>query len=103
MNKIDAVFTQRSCDDGLTASEINQLLATLGLAEDEEVYPVLAEGDNAIAFGFVRNQAVSDILGDEIGSGSRFERELLAVVNDMELETPDKLYDFAGIRTYMDY
>lgn len=103
MEKINAVFTQRSFEDGLTASEIVQLLKPLNLAEDEEVYPVFVEGNNAVAFGFIRNQAVAGILNDEIGCSSQFERELRKVVDDMRLETPDQLYDFAGVRTYMYY
>lgn len=101
--KIDAVFTQRSDEDGLTMNEIVTLLRHLHLAEGEEVCPVIAEGNSAIAFGFIRNQTVTDDLGDEIGPGSKFERELLAVVNDQSLETSDDLYDFAGVRTLMYY
>lgn len=101
--KIDAVFTQRSCEDGLTMDEIIQMLKHLSLTEDEEVCPVIAEGDSAIAFGLIRNQTVTDVLNDEIGRGSRFERDLLEVVNDVELETTDGLYDFDGVRTLMYY
>ena len=75
----------------------------LNLTEAEEVYPVFVEGDNAVAFGFIRNQTVTDVLNDEIGSSSRFEKELRKVVDDMRLETPDQLYDFAGVRTLMSY
>ena len=103
MKKIDAVITQRSCEDGLCVSEIIKLLQHLDLAGSEEVYPIYVEGDNAVAFGFIRNQTVTDVLGDEIGKGSPFEEALLAVVNDTELETPDHLYDFAGVRTLMYY
>ena len=101
--KIDAVITQKSYSGGFTASEIAELLQQLELTPDEEVCPVLAEGDNAVAFGFIRNQTITDVLKDEFGTGSQFERELLEVVNDTDLESPDKQYNFAGVQTFMDY
>lgn len=101
--KVDAVFTQRSNMDGLTAREISQLLAVLKLAKDDEVRPVFVKGDSAFAFGFIRNRVVVDTLGGKIDDDMPFKCELLAVVNNMNLESPDKIYDFAGVNTFMDY
>lgn len=49
MEKMDAVFTQRSCEDGLTQAEITDLLGHLRLQTDEEVFPVIINGDHAAA------------------------------------------------------
>lgn len=103
MEKINAVFTQRSDADGLTRAEIAALLEHLNLDGDEEVYPLVVNGDSALAFGFIRNETVSCALGDDIGETSPFVTELLAVVNDANLEKADHLYHFAGVNTLMYY
>ena len=103
MEKMVAVFTQRSCVDGLTQAEITDLLRYLCLQADEEVVPVIISGDNAAAFGFIRSETIASVLNDDIGEDSPFAAALRAVVNDMALETPDRLYDFAGVRTFMFY
>ncbi len=102
-NKIDAVFTQRSDVDGLTTTEIMKLLEHLGLDCDEEVYPVIINGDNAMAFGWIRNEVVSRILDDDVGANSPFAQNMLAVINNTDLESADQIYDFAGVRTLMYY
>ena len=103
MEKMDAVFTQRSCEDGLTQAEITDLLRYLCLQADEEVVPVIISGDNAAAFGFIRNNVIASVLNDDIGADAPFSVALRAVVNDMALETPGQHYDFAGVRTFMYY
>ena len=103
MGKIDAVFTQRCDEDGLTKAEIMKLLEHLDLNGEEEVLPIVAEGDISWTFGFIRDETVSDQLGDDVGKDSAFVTELLTVVNNMHLETPDNLYDFAGVKTLMYY
>ena len=103
MEKMDAVFTQRSCEDGLTQAEITDLLGHLRLQADEEVFPVIINGDHAAAFGFIRNDVIANVLNDDIAADSPFAAALCAVANDMALETSDRLYDFAGVRTFMYY
>lgn len=103
MKKFDAVFTQRHAEDGLTRGEVMDLLAHLKLSDGEDIFPLVIDGNNARAYGFIRNEAVSHTLGDDIGDHSPFVRDLLAVVNDMTLEHADRLYNFAGVRTLMYY
>lgn len=101
--KVDAVVTQRSAEDGLTGKEVVELLQNLALDDNEEVYPIYAEGDSSVAFGFIRNSVITEVLGDEFGSGSSFEEALLKVVNDVELDSNDCVYEFAGVKTLMYY
>ncbi len=103
MTQIDAVLTQRSDADGLTKEEIDVLLKRLSLIGDEEVYPLLFNGDNAVVFGFIRNDALREKLCDDIGEDSPFAQAVLAVVNDADLESADGLYSFAGVKTLMYY
>lgn len=102
MENLDAVFTQRSDVDGLTKAEILALLEHLGVTGDDEVYPVIVDGEFAMAFGFIRNE-IANRVNLDVGKNSSFARELLTVVNDTRLESTDHLYSFAGIRTLMYY
>lgn len=102
-NRPDAVVTQRSCDDGFTKADILRLLDHLDLTADEEVDPIYLEGDSAIAFGFIRMDVSEERLSFDTSANSDFGRELIAVVNDIELETEDGRYKFAGVDTLMYY
>lgn len=101
--RIDAVLTQRSCEDGFTMKEIQELLEHLHLEQEEEVDVICLDADNCILFGFIRMRVSEEQLGFNVGESSFFGQAAIAVANDTELETVDGLYDFAGVKTYMYY
>lgn len=100
---IQAVLTQRSGEDGFYENEIVELLEQMKLKDGEEVDPIYLDADSCVLFGFIRMKASEELLSFETGSDSEFGRAAVAVANDMELERPDKLYDFAGVKTLMYY
>lgn len=100
---VQAVLTQRAGEDGFYEKEIMELLGHLKLEDGEEVDLIYLNADNCVLFGFIRMEASEELLSFEIGPDSEFGRAAVAVANDMELERPDKLYDFAGVKTLMYY
>lgn len=102
-NRIDAVLTQRSAEDGFYKKEIVELLERLQLREDEEVDAICLEADSCVLFGFIRMSASDEHLNFDIGPVSKFGSAAIAVANDTALERPDCLYDFAGVKTLMFY
>lgn len=100
---IDAILTQRSDENGFTKLEINRLLHYLNLFSDEEVIPISYEGNSAIVFGFMRMSACDEKLNFDTGPQSEFAKQVLNVVNDKKLESPDGHYEFAGVTTLMYY
>lgn len=103
VDKIDAVLTQRSGEDGFTRGEIIELLEYLHLEETEEVEAVYLNADNCILFGFIRMQVCEEQLDFNIEGNSPFGQAAIAVANDVELEVSSCVYDFAGVKTYMYY
>lgn len=100
---IDAILTQRSDENGLTKLEINRLLHYLNLFSDEEVTPILYKNDSAVVFGFMRTSACDEKLNFDTGPQSEFAKQVLNIVNNKKLESPDGHYDFAGVSTFMYY
>ena len=98
--KVDAVLTQRAPGDGFYKEEIQQLLECLCLDDKEEVDAIWLEANEAVVFGFIR---FSEKLDFDAGPNSTFGREVIAVVNNQELENDDGLYEFAGVKTIMRY
>lgn len=103
INRVGAVLTQRSDEDGFTRKEIQELLDQLTLREDEEVEAVYLNADNCVLFGFIRMQICEEQLNFEISEDSSFGQAAISVANDIELETRDGFYYFAGVKTYMYY
>lgn len=102
-NRVDAVLTQRAGEDGFTKKEIQELLDHLNLREEEEVEAIYLNADSCVLFGFIRMQICEERLNFDTGEDSSFGQAAISVANDMELETRDKIYYFAEVKTYMYY
>lgn len=99
--RIDAVLTVRSAEDGFYKKEILELLEHLQLGEDEEVDAVYLEADSCILFGFIRMDVSDERLGFAINAQSAFGSAAIAVANNSALEHSDCISNFAGIRTML--
>ena len=102
-DRVDAVLTQRSADDGFTKKEILEVLGRLELEDDEAVEAIYLNADSCIVFGFMRMQVCDEKLEFDVRENSPFGQEVVAVANDVRLEREDGIYEFAGVRTYMYY
>lgn len=60
-NVSGALFEQQA-DGGLTRNQIEFLLKQF--SEEEELMPVMVEGDNSYAFGFIREEAANELSYD---------------------------------------
>lgn len=100
---IDAILTQRSDENGFTKLEIDRFLHYLNLFSDEEVTPILYKSNSAIVFGFMRISVCDEKLNFDTGPQSEFAKQVLNVVNDKKLESPDGHYEFAGVSALMYY
>lgn len=97
------VLIERGPDDGYTPALISEILYHLrnsGIEDDVELYPVLLEGDcGGTAFGFMALPVADEVLSFNTGECSEFGQAVIAVLDDMNLETEDGIYTFAGVKT----
>lgn len=99
-----AVMIERSHDDGITKKDIMGILhemELLGFADDEEYVPLYIEAETSYAFGLMAMSVADECLNFEVDQNSDFAKAAIAVMDDMALETPNKLYTFDGVRTLL--
>ncbi len=86
--------------DALTCDDIRTMLEVI--SEDDPnvaLMPTVVNADQSYAFGFVKEHA-ADVKADfDLTETSKFAEGVRRVLNDMNLENPDGVYDFAGIIT----
>lgn len=100
--QVMAILVEKCDCDGYTKSGIQELfheMDRLGMDTDGQLLPVLVDAEHSDAFGFIAMPAAEELLSYEVGPGSDFAQEAAAIMNDMALETPDCLYEFAGVKT----
>lgn len=101
-----AVLFERGVSDGYKVTDIEEILRELRIHpsyahgnEGVEVLPVYIEGNGSSAFGFIMEAAADTLLNYEIQQGSEYAERVIAVLDDMNNETADGIYDFCGVRT----
>ena len=105
--KYDVILLERPGSEGLSNEDVIRLKQFMDA--DKTYYPVefyKANVDSA-AMGFVATEA-AEILGFDYGSDSELARFIYPILNDMEKESPDHVYEFTWksgedpIRIYLD-
>lgn len=103
----DVIFLERPGSEGLSCEDIIRLMQFMD--PDKTYYPVefyKANVDSA-AMGFVATEA-AEKLGFDYDSDSELARFIYPILNDMEKESPDHVYEFTWksgedlIRIYLD-
>lgn len=101
--KIMAVLHEHPLDDGYSMNEIQTILfyelKRAGIDDDEELLPVMLDGEHGTVFGFIRYEAAEDLLSFRIDQNSECGSAVIAVLDDMEKETEDGIYEFFGVVT----
>lgn len=100
----EAVFIEKDADTGVSVLDIEKLLAYFTSHDEDEdaateLIPVTIEGDNSIAFGFVRYDVCDRLLGFHVENGTPFYNAVQKALNDMSLETTFGIYDFENVLT----
>lgn len=93
--KLDAVFVEVPGEQGLSRK---QIIDIMDLLSDTEVYPLEIENSasESVAMGFIRADA-ADKIDFEYQQNSLFGQKLANILADMNLETPDGIYDIIGL------
>ena len=103
----DVILLERPGSEGFSCEDIIRLMQFIDL--DKTYYPVefyKANVDSA-AMGFVATEA-AEKLGFDYDSDSELARFVYPILNDMEKESPDHVYEFTWksgedpIRIYLD-
>ena len=103
----DVILLERPGSEGLSCKDIIRLMQFIDL--DKTYYPVefgKANVDSA-AMGFVSAEA-AEILEFDYDSDSELAQFIYSILNDMEKESPDHVYEFTWqsgedpIRIYLD-
>ena len=102
----DAVFMVLRVDGGINIFQINQIFDLIGLPistlSKEEVAFMEVDGDYVYAQGVMRDEAFETIDYDS-SPKTEYYQQVQAVLNDVELESEDNMYNFCGIRTMIVY
>ena len=97
------VLIERGPDDGYSPALISEILYHLrnsGIDDGVELHPILLEGNcGSTAFGFMALPVADEMLAFNTSECSEFGQAVIAVLDDMELETEDGIYIFAGVKT----
>lgn len=96
--QLSAVILECPTDEGYTSSDVQNMLSMIGEDSEAEVLPIRLETDNSEAFGFIRMEDADTALDFKIEQDSEFGKEICAILNDKNLETPDGLYDICGLK-----
>ncbi len=98
-NIIDAAFIEKEDTEGLTRSEIMNLLDVL---DNEPVYPLeINDPDgNSTAMGFIR-AASADIIDYRYANESDFGKSISAILADMNLESENEEYSICNLKVYI--
>ena len=87
MNKFDIALKQMPVEDGITKSDIIELL---DIMKSEEVLPLDIDGENACAVGFLTIET-ADAINFNYHELIEFIRNIL---NDVDNESEDESYEF---------
>lgn len=103
----DVVLLERGVTDGLSKKEIFRLLAYL--SPDKEYYPVEfpATSVESYAMGFISSEAAGEAFDFDYGLDSALHKFVGAIMDDVDKETPDHVYDFrtpngCALKVYLD-
>ena len=103
----NVILLERPGSEGLSCEDIIRLMQFIDL--DKTYYPVEFEkaNVNSSAMGFVSAEA-AEILEFDYDSDSELAQFIYSILNDMEKESPDHVYEFTWkseedpIRIYLD-
>ena len=98
-NVILAALFEKDASSGYTEADVMEILRELRHLGGLQLIPVNIEGDSSVAFGFMAYAAADEMLNFAVEQGSDYANKVAEVLDDMEKETPDGVYDFCGVRT----
>ena len=101
-SEVEAVFMQFRADQGVRRADVIRMLDLLHVAGDREVAFLQVEGDYIYAVGVILDAAF-ERLNFNARPDTPYCIAVRDVLNDVELESADQMYDFCGIRTMITY
>lgn len=97
-NRFDVVLLEKPMEDGLTKDEI---LKMYDILSGTEGYPIEHWGSGAsVAMGFITPNASEELHG-EYEHNSALGAFIASILDDMNKETEDGVYEFKGLRIWM--
>lgn len=97
----DAILIQIPNDHGISAETAIRLIQAM--KEEDELIPIIIEGENAWTFGYMRLAAFDEILHFDAGNDSPFGIAVRDIIDDMRNETDNDFYCCAGVKTRIVY
>lgn len=87
-------------EENFPSEALQQFTALLD--PDASYIGMQVEANNSVALYFIDTRLLDKLTAEEEACLlERFRIQLVKVLNDANLETPDQMYDFAGIKTYL--
>lgn len=99
-SEYDLVLLEREGESGLVLSEIEALMSLFGEKYHElEVYPIELPGYNSSAMGFITASGADKIDYDYNRSG--LVSYIASILEDMNRETENGVYEFKGLKIWL--
>lgn len=97
LRKFGIVLKKKSFPWGLTKQDVAELYDML---DTDEVYPLEISGSQSSAMGFITQKAAEVIDYDYENSG--LNEFISSILDDMDKESEDSIYDFHGIKIHLE-
>lgn len=100
-NKFDVALIEKPFFDGLSFADVKGLFNLLSIDENGEVYPIEIQSDcQSSAMGFITSEA-ADKIDYEYEVNTRFADFITDILNDMDKESEDHIYEYRGLKIWL--
>ena len=87
--------------DGLSFAVVKGLFNLLSIDENGEVYPIEIQSDcQSSAMGFITSEA-ADKIDYEYEVNTRFADFIIDILDDMDKESKDCMYEYRGLKIWL--
>lgn len=100
-NKFDVALIEKPFFDGLSFADVKGLFNLLSIDENGEVYPIEIQSDcQSSAMGFITSEA-ADKIDYEYEVNTRFADFIIDILDDMDKESKDCMYEYRGLKIWL--
>ena len=87
--------------DGLSFADVKGLFNLLSIDENGKVYPIEIQSDcQSSAMGFITSEA-ADKIDYEYEVNTRFADFIIDILDDMDKESKDCMYEYRGLKIWL--
>ena len=101
-NKFDVALIEKPFFDGLSFADVLRLFSLLSIDETDEVYPIDIQSDcQSSAMGFITSEA-ADKIDYAHEANTCFGSFIRDILNDMDKESEDHIYEYRGLKIWLE-